>query len=82
VDEGVGEAHVVEALAGPAPPSWPAATAPPSLPGELQRVALARALVRVRRGARLLLLDEPTAHLDNAGSAAGWPRCWPGCAAR
>ena len=38
-------------------------------PGELQRVALARALARVRQGARLLLLDEPTAHLD-AGSAA------------
>ncbi|MEI4271527.1 thiol reductant ABC exporter subunit CydC [Klenkia sp. LSe6-5] len=34
-------------------------------PGELQRVALARALVRVQRGAELLLLDEPTAHLDD-----------------
>ncbi len=33
-------------------------------PGELQLVTFARALVRVRRGARLLLLDEPTAHLD------------------
>jgi ATP-binding cassette subfamily C protein CydCD len=32
-------------------------------------VALARALVRVRRGARLLLLDEPTAHLDAASAA-------------
>ncbi|GAA2015756.1 thiol reductant ABC exporter subunit CydC [Nakamurella flavida] len=38
-------------------------------PGELQRVALARALVRVELGAELLLLDEPTAHLD-ARSAA------------
>ncbi|WP_346619132.1 thiol reductant ABC exporter subunit CydC [Blastococcus montanus] len=38
-------------------------------PGELQRVALARALVRIRRGARLLLLDEPTAHLDDEASA-------------
>ncbi len=38
-------------------------------PGELQRVALARALVRVRRGATLLLLDEPTAHLDDASAA-------------
>jgi ATP-binding cassette subfamily C protein CydCD len=38
-------------------------------PGELQLVALARALVRVRRGARLLLLDEPTAHLDAEAAA-------------
>ncbi|SHE67480.1 thiol reductant ABC exporter subunit CydD [Streptoalloteichus hindustanus] len=34
--------------------------------GERQRVAVARALLRVRHGARLLLLDEPTAHLDPA----------------
>ena len=34
--------------------------------GERQRVAVARALLRLRRGARLLLLDEPTAHLDPA----------------
>ncbi len=34
--------------------------------GERQRVAIARALLRVRRGARVLLLDEPTAHLDAA----------------
>lgn len=39
-------------------------------PGELRRVAVARALVRVDRGARLLLLDEPTAHLDPASAAA------------
>lgn len=32
--------------------------------GERQRVAVARALLRVRRGAKVLLLDEPTAHLD------------------
>ena len=38
-------------------------------PGELSRVALARALVRVRRGARLLLLDEPTAYLDADAAA-------------
>ncbi|WP_241176096.1 thiol reductant ABC exporter subunit CydC [Modestobacter sp. KNN46-3] len=38
-------------------------------PGELQRVALARALVRVQRGARVLLLDEPTASLDAASTA-------------
>lgn len=33
-------------------------------PGELRRVALARGLARVRSGATVLLLDEPTAHLD------------------
>lgn len=37
--------------------------------GERQRVALARALLRVRRGAWLLLLDEPTAHLDRDTAA-------------
>jgi ATP-binding cassette subfamily C protein CydCD len=39
-------------------------------PGELRRVAVARALLRVDGGARLLLLDEPTAHLDPASAAA------------
>ncbi|XVS64600.1 thiol reductant ABC exporter subunit CydD [Actinosynnema sp. CA-299493] len=34
--------------------------------GERQRVAVARALTRVRDGAKVLLLDEPTAHLDPA----------------
>ncbi|MEP6481532.1 MAG: thiol reductant ABC exporter subunit CydC [Rhodoglobus sp.] len=33
-------------------------------PGELRRLAFARALLRVAAGAELLLLDEPTAHLD------------------
>jgi ATP-binding cassette subfamily C protein CydCD len=33
-------------------------------PGELRRVAVARALLRVDAGATLLLLDEPTAHVD------------------
>ncbi|CAN5261907.1 thiol reductant ABC exporter subunit CydC [soil metagenome] len=35
-------------------------------PGELRRLAVARGLVRVAAGAELLLLDEPTAHLDPA----------------
>ena len=35
-------------------------------PGELRRLAVARGLVRVAAGAQLLLLDEPTAHLDPA----------------
>ncbi|HEU0164468.1 MAG TPA: thiol reductant ABC exporter subunit CydC, partial [Thermomicrobiales bacterium] len=33
-------------------------------PGELRRVAFGRALARLDGGANLLLLDEPTAHLD------------------
>jgi ATP-binding cassette subfamily C protein CydCD len=68
-DEIVGEAYVVESLARVGA-SELAGRAPQSLsPGELQRVALARALVRIRRGAQLLLLDEPTAHLDDDARA-------------
>jgi ATP-binding cassette subfamily C protein CydCD len=37
--------------------------------GQRQQVALARALLRVRAGAWLLLLDEPTAHLDAVNAA-------------
>ena len=37
--------------------------------GQRQRVALARAFLRAERGAGLLLLDEPTAHLDSATEA-------------
>lgn len=37
-------------------------------PGELRRVALARGLARVAAGATVLLLDEPTAHLDRASA--------------
>lgn len=37
-------------------------------PGELRRVALARGLARVEAGATVLLLDEPTAHLDRVSS--------------
>jgi ATP-binding cassette subfamily C protein CydCD len=33
-------------------------------PGEQRRLAVARALARVDAGARVLVLDEPTAHLD------------------
>ena len=38
-------------------------------PGELRRLAVARAILRVEDGAELLLLDEPTAHLDAATAA-------------
>jgi ATP-binding cassette subfamily C protein CydCD len=37
-------------------------------PGELRRLAVARALARVDLGAKLLVLDEPTAHLDAASA--------------
>jgi ATP-binding cassette subfamily B protein len=37
--------------------------------GQWQRVALARAMAAVRRGAGLVLLDEPTAQLDVRGEA-------------
>ncbi|WP_298229860.1 thiol reductant ABC exporter subunit CydC [Gryllotalpicola sp.] len=38
-------------------------------PGELRRLAMARVLARVSAGARLALLDEPTAHLDGESAA-------------
>jgi ATP-binding cassette subfamily C protein CydCD len=38
-------------------------------PGELRRVALARGLARIQAGATLLLLDEPTAHLDRESAS-------------
>ncbi|MBN9139977.1 MAG: thiol reductant ABC exporter subunit CydC [Micrococcales bacterium] len=37
-------------------------------PGEQRRAGIARALARVDAGARLLVLDEPTAHLDEASA--------------
>ena len=37
-------------------------------PGELRRLAVARGVLRVQAGATLLLLDEPTAHLDAASA--------------
>ncbi len=38
-------------------------------PGEQRRLAVARALARVDAGATVLLLDEPTAHLDDGNAA-------------
>ncbi|WP_305037564.1 thiol reductant ABC exporter subunit CydC [Geodermatophilus sp. TF02-6] len=68
-DAVVGEAFVVEALARVGASTLAGRDCTTLSPGELQRVALARALVRIRRGARLLLLDEPIAHLDDAAAA-------------
>lgn len=42
--------------------------------GQWQKVALARALVSVRRGASVLVLDEPTASLDVRAEAAVFER--------
>ena len=42
--------------------------------GQWQRVALARALCAVKRGAAVVLLDEPTAQLDVRGEAAIFER--------
>src|SRR5439155_4327222 len=42
--------------------------------GQWQRIALARALCMVRRGAGLVLLDEPTAQLDVRGEAENFNR--------
>jgi ATP-binding cassette subfamily C protein CydCD len=39
-------------------------------PGQQRRIAVARGLLRVAAGATLLLLDEPTAHLDARSAAA------------
>jgi len=42
--------------------------------GQWQRIALARALYAIDRGARVLVLDEPTAQLDVRGEAAFYDR--------
>ncbi len=42
--------------------------------GEWQRLTLARALYAVEGGARVLVLDEPTAQLDVRGEAAFYDR--------
>ncbi|HTX25498.1 MAG TPA: ABC transporter ATP-binding protein [Streptosporangiaceae bacterium] len=42
--------------------------------GQWQRIALARALYAAARGARVLILDEPTAHLDVRAEASFYTR--------
>ncbi|MCO7222612.1 ATP-binding cassette domain-containing protein, partial [Klenkia sp. PcliD-1-E] len=69
LDAVVAEGLVVDALARVGAADLAGRRCTTLSPGELQRVALARALVRVHRGAALLLLDEPTAHLDDAATA-------------
>lgn len=48
--------------------------------GQRQRLALARAVIRVNRGAEVVILDEPTAHLDST-TEAQVIRCLRGWAA-
>jgi ATP-binding cassette subfamily C protein CydCD len=59
-------AHVDEALAEAAATHLRDRRIDELSTGERQRVAVARALLRLRGNATLLLLDEPTAHLDAA----------------
>ncbi|MER6989533.1 thiol reductant ABC exporter subunit CydD [Saccharopolyspora hirsuta] len=59
-------AHVGEALAAAAATHLRDRRTDELSTGERQRVAVARALLRLRGDATILLLDEPTAHLDTA----------------
>ncbi|MFT4234901.1 MAG: thiol reductant ABC exporter subunit CydC [Microbacterium sp.] len=63
-----GAADPVEALSELGLAERADAAIPELSPGELRRLAVARALARAERGARLLVLDEPTAHLDAASA--------------
>ncbi|MEU6264214.1 thiol reductant ABC exporter subunit CydD [Saccharopolyspora shandongensis] len=59
-------AHIGEALADAAATHLRDRRIDELSTGERQRVAVARALLRLRGDAKILLLDEPTAHLDVA----------------
>lgn len=63
--EAAARACLVRAAAGHLAAKHPAELSP----GELRRVALARGLARIEAGATVLLLDEPTAHLDDESAA-------------
>jgi ATP-binding cassette, subfamily C, bacterial CydCD len=63
-------AALAQAACGEISPAHPLAENGADLSaGQRQRIALARCFLRAARGAALLLLDEPTAHLDNATEA-------------
>ena len=64
--EEAGAAHLAD-LGTPLAKGYPGGTDLSG--GQWQRVALARALCAVKQGARLVLLDEPTAQLDVRGEA-------------
>jgi len=57
---------LAQVAAGHLAPKHPAELSP----GELRRVAVARGLARLKAGATVLLLDEPTAHLDSGTADA------------
>ncbi|MET4134447.1 thiol reductant ABC exporter subunit CydD [Pseudarthrobacter sp. PvP090] len=70
VDAGQAEAAARRCLAACAAEHLTAKNPAELSPGELRRVALARGLARIDAGARVLLLDEPTAHLDRESATA------------
>ncbi|GAA0036023.1 thiol reductant ABC exporter subunit CydD [Brevibacterium metallidurans] len=62
---GVGEHEAAPALASARLPLDTSAATAALSPGQLRRLALVRLLARMRDDADLLVLDEPTAHLDD-----------------
>lgn len=62
---GVGEDEAAPALASARLPLDTSAATAALSPGQLRRLALVRLLARMRDDADLLVLDEPTAHLDD-----------------